>query len=120
MQEPSQDELDEMRIRKLAILRRAAYRSRSYCIIAVVACAVGIMQLVDDAVGGWNSGRGHLRQIAYLAAAGGLFCLGILFWRWSVRFHQEAKRSALDTPLHPPDFSKLSDGSQRARNLENM
>ena len=45
--EPSDDraaELDGMRIRQLASLRRAAYRSRSHAVIAMLLCAVAVIQ----------------------------------------------------------------------------
>ncbi|MGA3066808.1 MAG: hypothetical protein ABSF29_08180 [Tepidisphaeraceae bacterium] len=120
MEDASQDELDGVRIRKLAALRRAAYRSRSYCIIAGVACGVGVVQLLDDALHDWDYDPDHLRPVAYFAAAMVLVALGIVFLRWAIRLNREAKRSSLAPPGKPPDFSTLSDGSQRARNLENM
>jgi len=78
------------------------------------------VQLIYEAIIGWRSSPAHLRQISYLAAAGVLLGLGFFFLRLARRFHDEAKRTALGPPAQPPDFSKLSDGSQRVRNLENM
>jgi hypothetical protein len=37
-----------------------------------------------------------------------------------LRYHREAKQSSIPPPTMPPDFSQLQDGSQIARNLEEM
>jgi uncharacterized membrane protein YidH (DUF202 family) len=118
--DPCEDELNGLRIRQLAALRRAAYRSRSYCIIAMVVCAVGIVQIIHELILGRRTGATAMRQSAYVAAAFALLLLGIQCLRWARHFHAEAKRSRLTDPAAPPDFSNLSDGTQRARNLENM
>ncbi|HEX2972156.1 MAG TPA: hypothetical protein VHP11_07475, partial [Tepidisphaeraceae bacterium] len=44
--EPSREELDGMRIRRIAEMRRSACRSASYCIIGALACWVMAVQLV--------------------------------------------------------------------------
>jgi len=46
--------------------------------------------------------------------------LGGYFLRLAWRFHLEAKQSAILPPDVPPDFSKLQDGSQIVKNLEEM
>src|SRR2546421_12871854 len=38
--------LDGLRVRQLAAMRRAAYRARSYCVIALGVCGVAAAQLV--------------------------------------------------------------------------
>jgi hypothetical protein len=38
----------------------------------------------------------------------------------AIALHREATKSRVDTPMTPPDFSTLSDGSQRWKNLEEL
>jgi hypothetical protein len=118
--EKPDDELNGLRIRQLAVLHRAAYRSRSYCIIAVIVCIVGIVQLIHETIQAHRGGGGLIRQMGYIAAAVALLVLGIRCAKWARHFHKEAKQTSLSTPRVPPDFSNLSDGSQHAKNLENM
>ena len=117
MTDPHEDELNGLRIRQLAALRRAAYRSRSYCIIAAIGCAVTIIQIIHELI---SYRRTLLAQFLYIAAAIALLLLGIQCAKWARHFHKEAKRSQLKPPPTPPDFTHLSDGSQHAKNLENM
>jgi hypothetical protein len=64
--------------------------------------------------------RGMLVAILYLFCSIALLVLGGYFLRLAIRFHREAKQSALPSPEKPPDFSQLQDGSQIVRNLEDM
>ena len=119
---PSPDnELDGVRIKQLAALRRATYRSRSYAIIAAAACAVTIGQL------GWmifRQLRGRLldrwlalESLLLLAAAYGLWA----FARRVAALNRELQRTPASEPPRPaPDFSALSNGSQQWKNLENV
>ena len=118
--DPRQDELDGLRIRQLAALRRASYRACSYAIIAAAACVVVTAQL------GWMTIR-YVRSIGFGWRS--ILCIvlsiasiwgAIYFARWAGLLHQEAKRSMLEKPATPPDFSTLSDGSQMAKNLEDV
>jgi hypothetical protein len=119
----SDDHLNPTRIRQMAALRRAAIRTRSYCVIALVGSAVGAVQCVFDAVRRWPapvSFRGILVCLLFLLSAAALIGLGGYFLRLARRFHREAKQSAIVPPEVPPDFSKLQDGSQIVKNLEDM
>jgi len=114
------DELDGLRIRQLAALRRAAYRSRSHAVVAVVVCTVAVVQSAILLIQ-------HLRQIGlgprvpiYCA-----FCLAggygtVFFAKRAIALHREATQSHLGAPTAAPDFSSLSDGSQRWKNLEEL
>jgi hypothetical protein len=114
------DELNGMRIRQLAALRRAAYRTRSYCVIAFGACAVTAVQLIVNAIHRLDGHQPLLRPILYLCGSVVLLAAAAYFCHLTLRFHREAKISPPAPPAHPPDFSKLSDGSQRVRNLERL
>ena len=120
-QEPDRSaELDGLRIRQLATLRRAAYRSRSYAIIAAVVCAFSVIQagylLVQQLIHIGFSGRVVVYAGFILAGAYGAF----LFTGRAIAFHREATQTLLQDPKTPPDFSTLSDGSQRWKNLEDI
>jgi DNA-directed RNA polymerase subunit RPC12/RpoP len=111
-------ELDAQRIQKFAAVRRAAYRSRSYCVIGVGGCVVGAIDLVYHGVRVWGLGR--IRASAYIIVAIGLLWGAKHFAVLAAQHHREAKRSALPPPTAPPDFSTLGDGSQIVRDLERM
>jgi hypothetical protein len=114
------DELDGMRIRQLATLRRAAYRSRSHTVIAMLVCAVAVVQsmtllvrhLVNYGVGPWVP--------AYAIFAIASIYGAIFFMRRAVALNRELHQVQIDRPTTPPDFSTLSDGSQRWKNLEDL
>jgi hypothetical protein len=113
-------ELDGLRIRQLATLRRTTYRSRSYAIIAAGACAVLAAQLLFMTVrqvlgSGWSARTVLYVLVALLAVWGAWFFIGRV-----IALHREARRSPLADPETPPDFSTLSDGSQRIKNLEEI
>ena len=119
----SDDHLNPNRIRQMATLRRAAIRTRSWCVIALAGCIVGAAQLIFDAVRRWPipaNFHGILVAVLYLLSAIALLFLAIHFLRLAIRFHREGKQSALTPPTGPPDFSQLQDGSQIVRNLEDM
>ncbi|HMB96575.1 MAG TPA: hypothetical protein VKK61_11095 [Tepidisphaeraceae bacterium] len=113
----SESELNELRIRQMSALRRTAYRARSYAIVGAAACVITTLQLL------WTLARSHqfnLWIIIYglmtiLTICGAIYCT-----KRVIALHREAKQSVLTDPLTPPDFSKLSDGSQFAKNLEEV
>jgi hypothetical protein len=113
----SESELNELRIRQMATLRRSAYRGRSYAIIGVTACIVMAVQLLWTIV---RSRRLDFWTIAFALMTifsiwGAIFCI-----RRAIAMNREAKQSTLLEPPTPPDFSTLSDGSQLAKNLEEI
>jgi hypothetical protein len=115
----TKDEFDSKRIQNIAKLRRAAVRSRGYLLIGSAFCAVLAIQMIWNSVGRFRGGS-NVVGAAYLMAASILFALA---WRAFVRaqqFKKEANATALADPKSPPDFSKLSDGSQSWKNLEDL
>ena len=121
----SHDLLNSKRIRSVALARRAAYRARSWCIIAAILCAAIVIQLIWMIVQavhhrGWSLQCTGYAIFAALAAAGTIF----FATRASV-FHRQAKesesrRNADSVPTTPPDFSTLDNGSKQAKNLEDV
>lgn len=115
-----QDELDGLRIRQLAAMRRAAYRSRSYCVIAAMVCVVAVVQLAWNGIALIRATGWGMRPVSYflftiLAAWGAAF-----FTRKAMELNREAKKSTLPDPTTSPDLSTLSDGSDRWKNLEDV
>jgi hypothetical protein len=115
------DQLDASRIQKIAKLRRGAIRSRSYCIIGVVFCVVGAIELIYTAIRSYRLGVAGMGTVAaYFPAGAALLAAAVFCGRFAVRFHREARLPKPSQPEAPPDFSQLSDGTQRARNLEQI
>jgi hypothetical protein len=113
-------ELDGMRIQQLATLRRSAYRSRSYAVIAMLVCIIAMAQaallLIQYLMRiGWGWQPILYAMFVVAGAWGGWF-----FMRRAMALHREAKQSYLEFPTTPPDFSTLGDGSQRWKNLEEI
>jgi hypothetical protein len=112
-------DLSELHIRQVSTMRKAAYRHRSWLIIGAILCAVGFAQLVYLAIHGWHFGL-HKGPVAEAILA--IVPLAIL-WRLLIRIRdlgREIRQSRIPDPATPPDFSTLSDGSQRWTNLEQM
>ena len=115
---PPRPELDGRRIANLTRLRRAAMRARSYCLIALIACIVLACDLLWRAAIHLVAHR-LLRTAIDDAAALLLALLAWRLWTHGRQFHQDAT-SPLPSNLPEPDFSALSDGSQRIDALEKM
>jgi hypothetical protein len=116
---PTAAELDDQRIRQIATLRRALYRSRSYAIVALAAAAAVAVQLAIMTVT-WLL-RGHpLGAAAMLVGSIACVLTSIHFYRRAASLHHEATQTHLPAPIEAPDFSTLSDGSQRWKNLEDV
>jgi hypothetical protein len=115
------DELDGLRIRQLSALRRGAYRARSYALIGVGACAVTGIQLLIMTVTHVRARGWGMYPTGYVLGACVAVMLASHFGRRVMELHREIKTPA---PLPPapaePDFSRLSDGSQQWKNLEDI
>jgi len=117
---PGEEALTAIRIRQLAAGRRATYRARSYCVVAAAACLVSAAELVwkiikEPRTDGWKLRAAGYALFALLAT------FGLVYFLLRARMlHREAKQIALPEPTTPPDFSTLSDGSNRAANLEDV
>jgi hypothetical protein len=103
-----EDELDGVRI---AIARRAAYRARSYAIIAAAVCLVAAGQFV------WTVRAAPVRHAIFAAASLAGF---VYFARLARRLHDETKGSILPNPTTPPDFTGLGDGGEASKKLEDV
>ena len=113
-------ELSRLRVRQLSALRRAAYRTRSYCVIGAVGCAVAAVKLVLMTSAHAHARGWGLRPVLYvLAAAAALAGVRFFFGR-AAGLTRELNRPAQTDPDSPPDFSTLSDGSQHWKNLEEL
>jgi hypothetical protein len=115
-----EDELSGLRIRQLASAKRAAYRSRSYCVVAAIVCVVAIVQLAWNGVATMRAMGFGMRAIAYVLVAALSAWGAIYFFRKAMEFDREAKQSALPEVKAEPDFAPLGDGSERWKNLEDV
>jgi hypothetical protein len=120
MPEQRDYELDSLRIRQFATLRRATYRSRSHAIIAALACAGAALQLgwlalrrASVAASDWRPWL--FATLAHISVLGTIW-----FIRRATNLHRQAKQTLLPEPTSPPEFSSLSDGSHVAKNLEEI
>lgn len=115
------DELDGLKIRNIAVGRRALIRARTYALVAVLGCLFAVVKgaLAAGALvraRGWGLRAGLYLLIAVAAGMG----IGY-FGRRLYRLHRELTRPpAPDPNLPAPDFTELSDGSQRWENLDRM
>jgi hypothetical protein len=115
------EQLNADRIRQLTRLRRATIRSRSWCLIGAIVGFVAAAELVFKIVQNFRYGHGWgflTAAFVFCAIASGL--IAVLFFRRYVELHREIQTPILRDPATPPDFSTLSDGSQRWKNLEEM
>lgn len=113
------DELSGLHIQNVAVLRRATYRTRSHFIVGAAASLVAVAEMVLLLIR-------SIRLHSWLGAAASV-CVGVML---SVLFRhcltramqltQELHDSRIPSPTEPQDFSKLGDGSQRVRDLENL
>jgi hypothetical protein len=120
---PARDEgvhLDAMRVRQLSAVRRGAYRTRSYCVIGLGACAVAAVQLVVMAFRHVREAGWEWRPAGYLCGVAAAMMAAAFLSRQVADLTRELRRPALTEPEAPPDLSTLSDGSQHWKNLEDM
>lgn len=115
-----EQELDGLRIRQVSRVRRAAIRARSYCMVVVTGCAVGIVDLLWRAVRRLGYEPFMARPVSYLIFAVALAWLGGVFLRRANAFADEIRDQRLPDPDTAPDFSSLGDGSQVLKNLEQL
>jgi len=112
-------ELSELRISQVANLRRGAIRSRSWFIVGAVACVVGASQFVYFAIERYRGGERHGPLRDALGAA--ILLMIVPYFMRKIRvLGKEIAESRLKDPATPPDFSTLSDGSQRWANLDQL
>src|SRR5215213_203635 len=90
-----EEELSGVRIRQLAAARRAAYRSRSYCVIGAIVCVVAVVETVRMEVAllrtvGFDLWAATYLLVTILAAWGAIFLS-----RKAMALDREAKQSAM-------------------------
>jgi hypothetical protein len=116
----AQSELDGLRMRHMVVTRRTAIRSRTYAILGAALCVMGAVKLVmmtvqDIRAAGW--GRW---PAAFMIGAIACCCGMAYFLGRAAHWQRESRAEKMPEPETPPDFSTLSDGSQYAKNLENL
>jgi hypothetical protein len=115
------EQLNADRIRQLTRLRRATIRSRSWCLIGAVVGFVAAAELVFKIMQNFRYGHGRgFLSAAFVLCAIASGVIAVFFLRRCVELQREIRTPILRDPPMPPDFSTLSDGSQRWKNLEEM
>lgn len=114
-----ESELSELRIHHARHVRQSAYRNRKWPIIGAAACLMAAAKLIQIGVVGFRTGMRAAPIVDMLVAIAALI-LFAHFVRRAITLTREIRASRLKDPITPPDFSTLSDGSQRYRNLEKM
>jgi predicted RNA-binding Zn-ribbon protein involved in translation (DUF1610 family) len=113
-------ELDSLRMRHLVVTRRTAMRSRTYNILGAATCLMAAAKLVVMTVKEVRLAGWHLRQVSFV-----LFAIVALspipyLLRRAAHWARESRGVKMPDPETPPDFTALSDGSQHAKNLEDL
>ncbi|HSI35791.1 MAG: hypothetical protein ACAI43_23760 [Phycisphaerae bacterium] len=140
-----EQELDALRMRQIVATKRSAIRSRTYYVVGAVAALIGAAKLVEMTVrhvghAGWEAKPvGYVLFVAALGAFG-LWCVRRAnYWQAEMRASPLAGKCphcladlkgaegkcpacgrAVNVELPPPDFSTLQDGSQFAKELEDV
>jgi len=115
-----QRELSELHIRQVRDLRRGANRTRAWFVFAALGCVVVAAQFGVFA-GEFVSKNGwRLLPMGFILAALAVLMLGARFVRRAAETTREIRQMIVPPPSSPPDFSTLSDGSQRWKNLDDM
>ncbi len=114
------DELNVVRIQQLAAARRAAYRARSHCVVGAIICCVGVLQVAWSGFNlvrenGWGMLATSYTLFAVIGAWGAVF-----FTRKAADLGREARAPTVAETTSSPDFSTLSDGNDRWKNLEDV
>jgi DNA-directed RNA polymerase subunit M/transcription elongation factor TFIIS len=119
--EEREQEIDGTKIRQLSAMRRGAIRARSWCLIVVVVCLVGAVELVIKTIENVRHVRHWgLRPTGFILFAVAGVMIAVYFFRRARELKREIDKPALQDPPRPPDFSTLSDGSQRWKHLEDI
>jgi hypothetical protein len=118
--DPRDAELDGLKIRQISQLRRSAYRARSYALIGAFAGIVIVAQLIYLIVTQLRSAGFNRYIVAYalmipLLIFGSIYCFGR-----AKQFLIEARMSKSSEASDPPDFTALSDGSQRWKDFDRI
>jgi hypothetical protein len=104
----------------MIVTRRTAIRTRTYFVAGAVACVTGAIELVIMTVTEVRAGGWHVRQAGFVLAGVVGVWGAVYFFRRAAYWGRESRAVTMPEPETPPDFSTLSDGSQHAKNLENL
>jgi hypothetical protein len=113
-------ELDSLRMRHLIVTRRTAIRTRTYFVTGAFGCLVGGVDLVIMTVSVVRRVGWHLRQGGFVLSALLAFWGAVYLFERAAYWGRKSRAEKIPEPETPPDFTTLSDGSQYARNLENL
>jgi hypothetical protein len=112
---------DKLRIKNYTALRMSAIRARSWWVIALCMLILVTVDMLGKAVIFlWVLRTWGIRPTVFVGVAAIAGMLARHAKRRTDEFQREIERSALPEPTTPPDFSTLSDGRDRWKDLENV
>ncbi len=115
----SSDSLDQLRIRKVMLDRRALHRSAQWNFALILGFGIASATCL---MGAYDVGRQSRYPAAFGLFIASLVAL-VLMTRLKLRrksILERFSKTTLPEPESPPDFTTLGDGSQFARALEQM
>lgn len=113
--------LDTNKIRQLTALRRGAVRARSWCWIAATVAAVAAVELIIKAIENVRHTHGITsRAMGFVLFAILATVLAIAMGGHGQKLSREINAPPTPGPIDEPDFTPLSDGSQRWNNLNDV
>lgn len=119
-QHPADGEIEEAKIRRIVRDRRALVRTRTYYIVVLTACLVLAVQVAIRCVVAMRAGDSAALAMGWGAGVLLLLWIGVMMPARIRELSTRINMSDLGQPETPPDFSGLSDGSQHARNLDEL
>jgi hypothetical protein len=120
-QKAREDELSLMKIHLVSGSRRAAVRARTYLYIGCVLAATGTIKLLLMTFQRIRiEHRVRLSTAAFVLAAAVCLKFARNFWQRAGKMTRELAKPLIEEPGSPPDFSTLRDGSQVAKDLEEV
>jgi DNA-directed RNA polymerase subunit RPC12/RpoP len=112
---------DKLRIENFTALRMGAIRARSWWMIAMCLALLTALDMIGRAViyvtvfRSWG-----VEPILRAVVAGSMLTFAKHARKRAADFKREIEQSAIPEPATPPDFSTLSDGVDRWKDLENV
>lgn len=113
-------ELDGLRIRRISQSKRSCHRAHSYALIGGFACVVIFAQLIYLIISRVQNSGVSSAVVAYALMIPLSVWSALFFFRRAGKYKVEAESNRLNDPAMPPDFSTLSDGSQRWDNFDRI
>jgi len=114
------DDLNQRRIKHAAYERRVLLRARFIMGLTAIFCIVGSSMLVQSFMQGLQNHGQKIFLAIDVVAAVVLFISALGLLRTALMVHRRLKKARLSESGNSPDFTPLSDGSQRAKKFDDL